>query len=116
MCEAMVDRESSVSIGGRLTTKFRFADDIVVSAEEEEEGVLVDRFETTTTTWYKIEIGPDKTKVMQNNPNSFQREITIKCQMLDAVEYFLYLGSIISNEGSKSDILSRIAQTTVDLS
>ena len=68
MCEAMVDRESSVSIGGRLTTKFPFADDIVVRAEEEE-GVLVDRLETTTTTWYKIEIGPDKTEVMQNNKN-----------------------------------------------
>ena len=49
---------------------FRFADDIVVNAEEEEEaGVLVDRLETTT--WYKMEIGPDKTKVMTNNPNGF---------------------------------------------
>ena len=41
---------SSVSIGGRLITNFRFADDIVVNAEEEEEaGVLVDRLNTTTT-------------------------------------------------------------------
>ena len=44
MCEALDDHEGSVSIGGRLTTNFRFADDIVVNAEEEEEaGVLVDR-------------------------------------------------------------------------
>ena len=50
MCEALDDREGSVSIGGRLITKLRFADDIVVNAEEEEEaGVLVGRLDTTTT-------------------------------------------------------------------
>ena len=39
-----------------------------VNAEEEEEaGVLVDRLDRTTTR-YKMEIGPDKTKVMTNNP------------------------------------------------
>ena len=44
MCEALDDHEGSVSIGGRLITNFRFAHDIVVNAEEEEEaGVLVDR-------------------------------------------------------------------------
>ena len=60
MCEALDDHEGSVSIGGRLITNFRFADDIVVNAEKEEEaGVLVDRLDTTTT-GYKMEIGPDK--------------------------------------------------------
>ena len=32
----------------------------------------------TTTTRYKMEIGPDKTKMMTNNPNGFQREIKLK--------------------------------------
>ena len=50
MCEALDGHEGSVSIGGRLITNFRFADDIVVNAEEEEEaGVLVDRLDRTTT-------------------------------------------------------------------
>ena len=117
MCEALDDHEGSVSIGGRLITKFRFADDIVVNAEEEEEAfVLVDRLDTTTTR-YKMEIGPDKTKVMANKPNGFQREIKIKGQRLEEVEnFFKYLGTIISNEGSKPEILSRIAQTTAALS
>ena len=80
MCEALDDHEGSVSIGGRLITNFRFADDIVVNAEvQEEAGVLVNRLDTTTTR-YKMEIGPDKTKVMTNNPNGFQREIKIKSQ------------------------------------
>ena len=56
-----------------------------------------------------MEISPDKTKVMTNNPNGFQREIKIKDQRLEEVENFKYLGAIISNEGSKPEILSRIA-------
>ena len=50
MCEALDDHEVSVIIGGRLITNVRFADDIIVNAEEEEEaGVLVDDLDTTTT-------------------------------------------------------------------
>ena len=114
MCEAL--NEGSVSIGRRLITNFHFADDIVVNAEEEEEaGVLIDRLDRTTTR-YKMEIGPDKTKVMTDNPNFFQREIKIKGQRLEEVENSKYIGTIISNEGSKPEILSRIAQTTTALS
>ena len=48
--------------GDDSITNFRYADDIVVNAEEEEEaGILIDRVDRTTTR-YKIEIGPDKTK------------------------------------------------------
>ena len=111
MCVALDDHEGSVSIRGRLITNFPFADDIVVNAAEEEAGVLIDRLDTNTTR-YKMDIGPDKTKVMTNNPNGFQREIKIKGQRLEEVKNFKYLGAIISNEGSKPEILSRIAQTT----
>ena len=114
----MDDHEGSVSIRERLITNFCFADDIVVNAEEEEEaGILVDRLDTTTTR-YKMKIDPDKTKVMTNNPNGFQREIKIKGQRLEVVENLKYLGAIISfsNKGSKPEILSRIAQTTAALS
>ena len=37
MCEALDDHEGSVSIGGQLIANFRFADVIVVNAEEEKE-------------------------------------------------------------------------------
>ena len=70
MCEALADHECSVSIGGRLITNFRFADDIVVNAEEKEEaGVLVDRLDTTTKR-YKMEIGPDKSEQIDKNRNN----------------------------------------------
>ena len=100
----------------RLITNLSFADDIVVNTEEEEEAdVMVDRLDTTITR-YKMEIGPDKTKVMANNPNGFQTEIKIMDLGLEAVKNFKYLGSIISNEGSKPEILSRIAHITAALS
>ena len=72
MCEGFNDHEGSVSIGGRRITNFRFADDIVVNVEEKEEaGILTDRLDKITTR-YKMKIGPDKTKVMTNNPNDFR--------------------------------------------
>ena len=100
----------------RITTYYQLplkvADDIVVNSEEEEKaGVLEDRLDTTTKR-YKMKLGPDKT----NNPNGFQRELKIKGQRLEKVENFKYIGAIISNEGSKPEILSRIARTTADLS
>ena len=116
MCETLDDHEGSVSIRGRLITNFRFADDIVVNAEEEEEAGVLRDCPDRTITRYKMEIGPDKTKVMTNNPNGFQREIKIKGQTLEEVENFKYLGGVNSNEGSKPEILSRIAQTTTALS
>ena len=116
ICEALDDHEGSVSIGGRLITNVCFADDIVVNAEDgEEAGVLVDHLDTTIKR-YKMEIGPDKTKVMTNNPNGFQRGIKIKGQRQEEVENFKCLGAIISNEGSNPEILSRIAKTTAALS
>ena len=113
MCEALDDHESRVSIGGRLIINFRFADDIVVNAEEDEEAGPPTRYNH-----HKVQmmIGPDKTKGMTNNPKGFQREIKIKGQRLEEVENFKYLGAIISNEGSKPEILFRIAKTTAALS
>ena len=116
MCEALDDHEGSVNIGGRLITNFRFADDIVVNAEEEEEaGVLIDRLDRTTTRYKWRSIQTRQKKVMTNNPNGFHL-IQIKGQRLEEVENFKYLGASTSKEGSKPEILSRIAQTTATLS
>ena len=105
MCEVLDGHEGSVSIGRRPITNFRFADDIVINAAEEEEaGVLVDPLDKTTTR-YKMEIGPDKRKVMTNNPNSFQREIKIKGQRLEERGKFQVLSLFASNEGSKPENL-----------
>ena len=62
-----------------------------------------------------MEISAEKTKLMTNNISGINTEIKLKEQKLETVTSFEYLGSVITDEGSKPEILSRIAQTTAAL-
>ena len=62
-----------------------------------------------------MEISTEKTKLMTNNTSGINTEIKVNGQKLETVTSFKYLGSVITNEGSKPGILSRIAQTTAAL-
>ena len=50
-----------------------------------------------------------------NNTSGINTEIKVNGQKLETVTNFKYLSSVITNEGSKPGILSRIAQTTTAL-
>ena len=52
---------------------------------------------------------------MTNNTSGINTEIKVNGQKLETVTSFKYLGSVITDEGSKPEILSRIAQTTAAL-
>ena len=62
-----------------------------------------------------MEISAEKTKLMTNNTSGINTEIKVNGQKLETVTSFKYLGSIMSDEGTKSEILSRIAHTTAAL-
>ena len=62
-----------------------------------------------------MEISAEKTKPMRNNTSGINTEIKLNGQKLETVTSFKYLGSVVSDEGSKPGILSRIAQTTAAL-
>ena len=62
-----------------------------------------------------MEISAERTKLMTNSANGNQREIKVKGQKLGTVTRFKYLGAVISDDGSKPEILSRIAQATAAL-
>ena len=62
-----------------------------------------------------MEICAEKTKLMTNNTSGINTEIQGNRQKLETVTSFKYLGSFITDEGSKPEILSRIAQTTAAL-
>ena len=62
-----------------------------------------------------MEISAEKTKLMTNNTSGINKEIKINGLKLETVTSFKYLGSVITDEGSKPEILSRIAQTTAAL-
>ena len=49
---------------------------------------------------------------MTKNTCGINTEIIVNVQMLETVTSFKYLGSITTDEGSKPEILSRIAQAT----
>ena len=54
----------------------------------------------------------EKTRLMTNNTSGINTEIKVDGQKLETVTSFQYLGSVITDEGSKPEILSRITQTT----
>ena len=53
--------------------------------------------------------------LMTNNTNGFSTDIRVYGEKLDCVNRFKYLGAIIADEGSKPEILARIAQATAAL-
>ena len=59
-----------------------------------------------------MDIRAEKTKLMTKSANGIQREIKVKGLKLDTVTSFKYLGAVVSDDGSKAEILSRIAQHT----
>ena len=62
-----------------------------------------------------MEISAEKTKRMTNNTSGINTEIIVNGLKLKTVTSFKYLGSVITDESSKPEILSRIAQTTAAL-
>ena len=116
MSDALED-DGKVSVGGRTITNLRFSDNIDALAEEEQElhvEVLVESLDKTCTL-YKMEICAEKNKPMTNSVNGIHGEIKDKGQKFGTVKSFRYLEAIVSDQGSKPEVLSRIVQATAAL-
>ena len=82
-------------------TSLRLADDIDgLAGEEEELAKLAERLNKASTA-YRMESSAEKTKLMTNNTSSINTVIKINGQKLETVTSFKYLGSVITDEGSK---------------
>ena len=57
----------------------------------------------------------EKNKLMTNNTSGINTDMKVNGQKLETVTSFKYLGSVMTDEGSKPKILSMIAQTTAAL-
>ena len=108
MTDALEDYEGKVSIGGRNITNLGLANDIDVVAEAEQELEALVESLNKTCTRYETEISAEKTKLMTNRATGIQREIKVKGQKLGTVTSFKYLGAVVSDEGSKPEILTRM--------
>ena len=107
-------KTTKISIGGRTITNLRFADDIDgLAGEEEELANLVQKLDAASAK-FGMEINAEKTKLMTNN-KTIDRDIDVQGQRLETATQFKYLGAIISDEGSKPEVLSRAAQTATAL-
>ena len=62
-----------------------------------------------------MEISAEKTKLTTNKTSGINTEIKVHRQKFETVTSFKYLGSVVTDEASKPEILSRIAQTTAAL-
>ncbi|GFR59845.1 endonuclease-reverse transcriptase [Elysia marginata] len=109
MTYALEDHFGIVSIGGRPITNLRFADGIDgLAGNVCELASLVEKLDKASSN-FDMEISAEKTKIMTNCKESSKKEMKIIGQILKSVTKFKYLGSIISDEGSKPVILSRMA-------
>ena len=107
--DALKDHEGTVSTGGRTIINLCFADDIDrLPGEEEELAILGERLDKASTA-YGMEISAEKTKLMTNNTSGINTQIKVNRQKRETLTSFKYLGSVIIDEGSKPEILSRIA-------
>ena len=75
---------------------------------------MLERLDKASTA-YGMEISAEKTKLMTSNTSGINTEIKVNGQKLGTVTSFKYLGSVITGEGSKPEIHSRIAQITAAL-
>ena len=113
--DALEDHEDTVSNGGRTITNLRFADDIDGLAGEEEEVAKLVECLNKASTAYGMEISAEQTKLMTSNTSGINTEIKVNGQKLETVTSFKYLGSVITDEGSKPEIPSTLGQTTAAL-
>ena len=107
------DHEGKVSIGGRAKTNLCFADDIDgLAGEEEELAKLVESRQSLHNLQHGDQCQEDQA---DDNTSGINTEIKINGQKLETVTSFKYLCSVITDEGSKPKILSKIAQITAAL-
>ena len=109
MSDALEEYGRRVSIGVRNISNLEFANDIDAQAEEKQELEALAESLDKTCTRYKMEISAEKTRLMTNSANGILREIKGRIWVL----YKLHVPqSSCSDDGSKPEVLSRIAQPT----
>ena len=99
MRETLDGFQGGLQIGGQMITNLRYADDIILLATSEAElQELVDRLDRVSRKYSLVLlINVDKTRVMASD--SIACHILIQYELLEQVDTFLYLGSLITENG-----------------
>jgi len=97
-------------IGRQIIHTVKYADDLVLLAKEEK--VLQDMIDKITEIGrsYGMEMNVEKTEEMRISRQPFTVKLMIDQKQLENMEYFKYLGSMLTNDGRFiSEIKSRIS-------
>ena len=115
--DALEEHDGKVSVSTRNIFNLQFAEDIdAVAEEEQEQETLVKSLSVNKACpRFKMEVSAEEIQLMTNSPNAIQREIKAKGLKLGTISFIKYLGAIVSDDGSKPEILSRIMQATAAL-
>ena len=113
--KSLLYHKGTISIEGRVITNLRFTDDIDGLAGIENELVnLINKIDSISRN-YGMEINTNKTKITINCEGHFNNSIFLHNEVIESVDTFKYSGSILDDNGSTKEILSRIVQMTASL-
>ena len=116
MSGSLKDHEGTVSIGGRNITNLRFAYDIDGLAGSSQALTYLVLLLSQASTRFRMEMSAEKTKIMRRNTEGIEDSREINGQRLETVTATKYLGSKVTDECSKPEVLARIAQTVAAFS
>ena len=115
MIEALEGCQGTINIRGRNITNLQFANEINGVAGSKNELVNLVKYLDETSSKYGMEISAKKTKLTTNSTDPTQTKITVIGQKLKQVTHIKYLGTIISEQGSKTEVLARAVQIAIAL-
>ena len=116
MPDALDDHAGTISIGGRVITNLQLANDIDGLAGNEEELNELSKGLDRAAKAFSMEINTEKTKVLTNNVEGIRGDIRINDKRLEIVNHLKSLSGIVTDEGTKPEIQSRIVEATHEIS
>ena len=96
MREALEDWDGEISIRGRRITNLRYADDTTLIAETKKDIIAIMERVELTSEKAGLYLNVGKTKVMMTEN---QGEIVVDGKHIEIVSHFIFLGSLITNDG-----------------
>ena len=116
MRETLHNFKSTTSIGGRIISNLRFADDIdLMGGSNDALRELTDRLSNSARE-YVMEISSEKSKVMVNNGDNTTVQISMNGQQLEEVMAFKYLGATLTKDRrATAEIKIRLAIATAGM-
>ena len=116
MRETLHNLKSTISIGRRIISNLRFADDIdPMGGNNDELQELTDRLSNSARE-YGMEISSKKSKVMVTSGDNTTVQISMNDQQLEEVMAFKYLGATLTKDGrSTAEIKMRLAIATASM-